>query len=346
MKNEEHESVKNTLKKNKTLKTHGNNKSKAMHMLNIELRGLMQEIKNSNLIYRHMIDFEKSFFKENATNIEHIKYTNKRPGYTESKEIDLDKFCDTFEAIHKNNNVLNEQFLRYTEKNDELHDSAQNIHEFYVSAYNIPLWYILENSRKVVFTRDVIFAKNEMRVVKNIKNFKDIKTKDKLNISSDVVIDYDIQFEAFKKIVCKILAKSCKKMLDKSTLHIEGEKYLFIENFNTIKQEEYQERNRVEYVKKHLDIFEMINLNKSSVRFTVQTSKKINTPHHTSHLNTIRRILPEINRIHDPCGIVEYKTKMKIKNVGPVYRREIPNGGKGYIAENVTYNVRPDLKRR
>lgn len=355
MKNEEHENSKNTLSECFTGNKHDTDKPKVMKLLFSELKGLMKEIKTSNVKYRNLFDFEKSLFKENVRFIEHIKHntthTCKGIHPNESLRKNHDDFISRFNKIRNekhNNNFIIQSLMHSQIYEEDKYEAVKLMQEYYISASNMPLFYILDNSRKAVFTTEMIFAKKEMKILTTLKRINRLRAKSKLNPPITGIEDEENEVND-RKLGCKILANQCKEFVNNNTVNIDGVDTLYFKSVNIIKLEERKERSRVKFVKKHLDIYDMIQSNKSNIRFAIPQLKKNMSAHHTSHLNTLRRILPEINRINNPCGIVEYKNKMKIKNMGPYFRREISNGdmkSKGYITENVTYNVRPDMKRR
>lgn len=348
MKNEEHEKADNTTNNHHSEKNPPNTKSQAMETISHELQILTREINKTQLKFRYLHDFEKVSPKDNKRKstiiINEYKSIHRRLENDHAIYKDYDNFMKVYNVIRKDkpNNQFMKDNLLVTNCNEIISQKdVEQMQKFYVAAYNMPVKYVLENSKKVVFTEEMIFANEEMNVVKKLKKIQNLRLRNKLQIKKDNNNAMNTEIR-FRKLTCKVIAHLCKEFVDNNSLTIDGIKMLFFKSVNIYESRKYEVRGKPSYIKNHADVFEMISVNKSNIRFSIQQPKKYISTHHTSHLNTIRRIQPELNKIQNPCGILEYKDKIKNKSNGPSIRREISNGGIIHASDS----VRPEMKKR
>ncbi|KAM0688537.1 hypothetical protein COBT_000203 [Conglomerata obtusa] len=258
-------------------------KTRALNLLDNELNVLKQEIKLSKLFAckpRPIQDFEGAFFKQKI-------------------------------------NFYSPVFIDNLPKGDDkaiLKLAIQNLHDFYISAKNLPLLNILKHSKKHVTTDEWVIAKEEKKFVNKLRSYEKYKEKGLFkNIKNMCNIDQTKEKETisnnFKDEVMKITNKNIIYEDSETKIFDNLEIYYSKETKNIVKKEKKGTTN-----KRYIETYDMMKSVKTRVSYTFPSTKKGVTNIHSSHLTILTKVLPELSRLQTPIAIIEYKDRNKTRS--------------------------------
>lgn len=269
--------------------------------LDIEIGVLQEEIRKTKCkfaksrIYRYLVDVEDRnvIYKENPT-----------------------RFIKNDERFIKNdeNNIQNIEFadkvkrVKYDcikiEDDKYFLDCIKKSIKFYEIARQLPLIHILRHSNKVVFTEEWIFAYEELRIVKVLGKIEKYRSKKKLVYLLNEVKD---------SVILKNEIKKNNDLRNKT-------------------KNELRNESRNESSARYKETFEAMRTVKSKTCYNIPQPKKTPTATHSSHLSVLSKITPDLFKIQDPSGIVEYKNRSKRMYMNDKFARN-------YLTGSVSFNV-------
>ncbi|KAF7684682.1 hypothetical protein TCON_0127 [Astathelohania contejeani] len=217
-------------------------------------------------------------------------------------------------------------------KRENIKNCILKSQKYFVEAYNLPLYYILINSQKVVFTSEWITAIKEQEHIKLLQKIDHLRKENKFIVKQRVkwqieliemrnnIINRNKRARGkLKKIIYEI-SKAQKQNLIYENLEIRLLKCkkmqnnnIFFKNIKATIEPITPTCNKLEVFKRYTNIFNLMKGNASKANYPVPVLKK-NSGIHSSYISTANKIPPEVAKLVTPIDFANYLISKKNYN--------------------------------